>query len=275
MANALLAWDNYLLGISGVRNAVLYTPSEAAGLPISNLQSPIGSPATAWQTAAGVVTSAAGARFGLETDNVLPIGALVLARTNLTPAATIRWVLNYGTAAGDPASIVWDSGTLPAGVIKGFGRSVIIPPPGLTCGSFHCYIDDPTNPDGFINIPLSFIGATWQPASNVSPATTQGRDDQTTVTTTRGGQEYPQVYWTRQRAELDFQGIRSSEIWPQVDALDQAGRSNVNCLFVPDPVSPNIGRETILGRLIPRADIGLLSNAQDRRTWKATITERL
>lgn len=272
MANAMLSWDNYVAaGVPGVRNANLYSPSQA--LPVSNLQNPIGSPSVGWQTVSGVVTSLGGAWFAVETDAVCPMRVLVLARTNLTSAAKVRWILDYDTAVGVGTSVQWDGGTM-SGTVSS-GQSVVIAPSGITAGTAHCYIDDPANPDGFINVPLAWVGAAWQPATNISVLSTQGRDDQTTEVTTRGGQEYPLQYWQRRRFEIDMQGVRNSEVWSQLDDLDRVSRYGNNCLLVPDPTSSTISRETVLGRLKPRADISRYQGALDRRAWKATITERL
>lgn len=273
----MLAWDNCVLS-KGARTAVLYASSAAATLPISNLQDMTGSPSMAWQSAYGTTQygTGIGAWFGLGLGSGQPIGALALARTNLTATATVRWLLDYGTPSSPTiVSLQWDSGDVANTVIPGFGQSVIIPPAGITCATVHCYINDQYNPDGFINVPLAFIGAAWQPLTNLSINTTHGRDDQTAEVVTRGGQEYPLLYWQRRRWDLDFQGIRTSEIWPYVDDLDRTARLGGNVLLVPNPASSNIGREAVLGRLKARADLGYFQGAQDRRTWKATITERL
>lgn len=85
--NCLIAWDNAFLGGS------LVAGSEAAGLAVTQLQNEQGSPATAWQTLAGATTAATGARLRLDAGATRSWRVLLLARTNLTAAATLRWQL--------------------------------------------------------------------------------------------------------------------------------------------------------------------------------------
>jgi hypothetical protein len=174
-----------------------------------------------------------------------------------------------------PQFLTYDSGVVPAGVAAGYGQSVTAAPEDVTGRYCVLDIDDPGNPDGFLNIPLAYAGPAWQPAGNVSPATVQGRDESTAEFTSRGGQEYPVSFWQRRRADVDFQAIRNSEVWPNVDALDRVARLGGNCLFVPDPDSDDRHRASVFGRAKPRADLSYFQGAPDRRAWRVSFTERL
>jgi hypothetical protein len=92
---------------------------------------------------------------------------------------------------------------------------------------------------------------------------------------TRGGQEFPRLYYVRRRLELDFQLVAASDLWTYVDDLDQTARLGGNVLVVPNPASADINRESLFGRLKARSDVGYLAGLMDRRTWRATVTERL
>jgi hypothetical protein len=174
----------------------------------------------------------------------------------------------------DSASMVLDSGVVAGGVVPGFLQTVFVAAE-VTGQCCRVDISDPTNPDTFLNIPFLFVGPAWEPAMNVSPATTVGRDDMTIEVRSRGGQEYPTPMYQARRWELDFEGILNSEVWTQVDVLDRAARLGGNILFIPDQASADINRETVYGRLRPRADVSFFQRGPARRAWKATITERL
>lgn len=98
MANALLGYANAVL------TGTLTAGSEQAGLTVGNLQSPHGSAAFAWRTAAGIETAEAGAWFACDTGNTASTWrAFCLARTNLSTAAQMR------VRVGDPAA--WTDAT--------------------------------------------------------------------------------------------------------------------------------------------------------------------
>ena len=272
MANALFGWVNNIL------SATLTADSEEAGLGVAQLQNDQGDASTAWQTAAGVTTSG----FLADTGSAYSVWrAFALARTNLTSAATVQWRVGAPGTGGALASVVYDSGVLPAGVVPGFGQTVFVMfpqslvPVQAQAQALRCDISDPTNPDGFLSVALAYAGVPWQPLTNISTATTRGRDDSTLETTTRGGQEYPLNLWARRRWSVDFQGIRNSEVLPDVDALDAACRDGGNILLVPDPASSTVNQEAVFGRGKPGSDLAYFQGAPDRRTWKLTVTERL
>ncbi|GGG51765.1 hypothetical protein GCM10010964_43680 [Caldovatus sediminis] len=86
MSNAVFGWNNHLL------TAALTAGSEASELPVSNLVTEHGDPASSWQTAVGVLTPQAGAWFAADTGLANSRWrAFALARTNLTPGARVRW----------------------------------------------------------------------------------------------------------------------------------------------------------------------------------------
>jgi hypothetical protein len=88
MSNALFAWENAVL--SGAVSA----SAEASGLGAGQLQNPHGATSTAWQTPVG--TTAAWLLVDAGANAIWR--ALSLHRTNLQPAATLRWRL--GSADG-------------------------------------------------------------------------------------------------------------------------------------------------------------------------------
>ena len=196
----------------------------------------------------------------------------------LQPAAS--WVTFWVTAASigekpGGADATYYSGLIPAGVAKGYGQTVHIPPTGTRGRWLHCNIYDPGNPDGFINIPLAFAGPCWQPALNLGWGSAVGRDGLVTETVTRGGQEYPTSLWQRRLWEMEFVGIRDAEVWPCVMELDSMSRSGGNVLLVPRPDGPDMMRETVFGRFKAAGPLTTPLMSFDARAWRATVTERL
>ena len=254
--NAVFAWTN------AVSYSILTVSNAAAGLNASQLQNDQGSSATAWQTTAGTTSAA------LLIDTTNPgqqWGAFAVARTNLTANAIIRWVVIDA----------FTSGHIGAGIARGFGQSVYVLPTPVYGSRVQLDISDPTNPDGFLNIPFVFAGPCFVPKTNIAWESSFGRDDLVDEVTTRGGQEYPAYRWARRRWDVSLQGVRAAEVWPSVMEMDRVARRGGNLLFVPNPTSQDVQRETIFGRGRPLSDLTFPAGNGDRRAYKIRITERL
>lgn len=260
--NAMIGWINH------IRSGVLFAGSETTAQPGVNVQSDHG--AEAWQTA-GVTTSAAGAGLFVRTPGltVVPWRALVLARTNLTSAATLRW--RIGNAGG----VVYDSGTIPAGVVPGYGQSVHVLPSEVAGNYVQLGMDDPANPDGSIRIGLVYGGPVWQPALNISPASAIGREQGGTEVVTRGGQEYVTQDWQRRAWDIELEALSDSEAMEGIYELDRIARAGGNVLLIPRPDGPHLAREAVFGRLKETSSIGFHHQDATRRNWRGRIAERL
>ena len=267
MPNALLGWVNLIL------SGTLTAGSQAPGLGIGNLKQERGAASTAWQTGAGVVTANGGAWFEVDSgDSGSVWNALTLARTNLTADARIEWLIGEAPTSG---GLAWTSGRVPAGVARGYAQTVAIPPAGTRGRRLHVRIDDPGNPDGFVNIPLAFAGPCWEPALNLGWGSALGSVVRVTKTVTRGGQEYPTPLSRQRQYILEFVGIKDAEVWPYVQELDACAWAGGNILLVPRPDGPDMQRETVFGMFEPTAPLTTPLNTLDARAWRATITERL
>jgi hypothetical protein len=261
--SAVLGWNNLVIG------ATITAGSQVASLPGSNVQGPHGSPATGWQTQAGVITSGGGAFLTIvPTAGSRTWRAMGIFGTNITSTATVTFLL-YNTG---PA-LVWSSAV--AGPVAGYRQVVAIAPSDQVADYLVIQIDDTANSDGFINIPLAYAGAAWLPQRGVSFASTWGRDDNTLETFTRGGQEYPLLLWQRRRWALTFEAVAAAELWTQADPLLIASRIGGNVFFAPNDISPYLSQEAIFGRLKIPSDVTYPFHNADRRQVAATITERL
>lgn len=262
MSNAILAWQNAI-----TTAALAASVGSPAGLDVGQLQNDQGSPATAWQA------SSTSAQLIINTGNVSAVWrAFVLARTNLTPTATVRWRVG-ATTDFHPAA--YDSGIVAAAVASGYGQSVVVAPGDVVGQYAQVIIDDPTNPDGFVSVALAYAGPAFSPSIGMSWDSTYGRDDTTVETVTRGGQEFPVLQFVRRRWDIALDGVRQSEVWSQVMELDRVSRLGGNVLFMPDYTSPDRIHEAVFGRCKASADLAFPYQGADARSWKATITERL
>lgn len=270
--------SNSLLGISNfVKTGGLIAGSEAVGLNVGNLQNDHGAPQLAWQTAAGVVSSAAGAWFSIDSMSVLTAWTMCgVFRSNMTMDAIIRIrvadSLVNGQVAGTP---VFDSGSIPAGIVARYWQSVLILPAGVIGRYCQFDFDDPGNPNGFINIPQAYAGGGFSPRIGRSWDSSQSRNHQTNIQVSRGGQQYAQPQWIQRSYNLVLASISDSEVWSDLDEIDRQSRLGGNVLFVPDVTSPNLQREALFGMLTPSAPIDYAAHNVDSRGWSATITERL
>lgn len=254
MRNATWGYRNHML------SAAITASAAEAALGVEQMQNEQGAASSAWQTPAGVTT----AWFQVDAGAALSFGAVGLFRTNLTPAAQIRW-----RATG------LDTGMVSAGVAPGYGQTVRVLAAPVLSQTLRCDISDPTNPDGFVNIALAYAGEAWASDINISPSTALGIDSKTDETETRGGQEWASLQWERRRWDVDHQGIKAGEVWPRLMEMLRVSRRGGNILFVPDPDSGDLQRETVFGRLSSLSDVTYPYKTTELRAWRGRVTERL
>jgi hypothetical protein len=260
--NSLFGWKNRILSA-----VALTASSKASGLTAGNLQTQQGAPSEAWQTAAGVTA----ASLLIDAGEDVLWRAFGLFRTNLTPAATVRWRL--GNLSSFSTSF-YDSGDL-SGVVAGFGQHVHVIPSDVMSRYARLDISDPTNPDGFLNVPLAYAGPVWIPQVNIAPGGAVGRDRDATVVKTRSGGEFVSLRSSRRRWAVSLLALTSAEAWLQVAELEDAAADGRNILFVPFPAGAHVQREAVFGLLASNSPVTLPTPNAELRTWSATITERL
>jgi len=263
MGASAFGWLNYVTQ-SG---AVITAGNQLATMQASNIAGQSGAPSAGWQTQNGTVTNAAGANLLITAAVPAQVwGGVGVFRTNLTPQSTVTFsLLSSGVS-------VWSQAV--AGPVAGYQQAIAFPP-NVTADALSIGFDDPTNPSGFINVPLVYGGAIWNPATNPAWSSTFGRDDGTDIVVSRGGQETLTLRWQRRRWNIDLEGVRASEEFVDVDAIRMNCRDGRNALFVPDVASANLPMEAIFGRLVDTADISWPFAMADRRAWKATAFERI
>ncbi len=278
MGKILVGHENAIL------DAVLSTITTAApSLPVVNLKDEQGAASNGFQTASGVITAAAGAGF----IGVLPasraLRAFSLHRTNLTTNAQIRWRVGteaklksstWNSAKGSEGH-VYDSGWIPAGVAARRSQSVLILAAAVSGPAFRCDIDDATNPDGFINIPLAFVGPLWAPTYNFSYDSSTGWEEGKSIQETQAGGKYIRQKWERRIWSLSLQALLHAEVWSDFELILYKGRRGQNILFIPDPDSTYLQSQALFGDIAESSNLTYPVRSRLFRGWTGKVSERL
>lgn len=265
MALPILGYTNRVLA------ATLTAGSSASGLGPENVQDPHGCAASGWQTAAGVLTPGGGAYLRIDAGASATWRAFLLARTNLSASAQVRWRVS---ANSDLSSPVYDSGTITAGIVAGFGQSLVLA--GAAVSGRYCGVDitDSSNPDNLVNIPHVYAGPVWQPSRGLSYASSKGRERSGSDLTTRGGQKWKEPFFSLRRFDIALDNVAAADVGPELEAMEMIAELGTNILFCPDPDDdPN--RATIFGDLVSLSDITYPYQSTDFRAWRGRISERL
>jgi hypothetical protein len=257
--------------VNYAKTGTLVASSATPELPASNLALDICAPSLGWQSEVGAVS---GVTLRITAAGQSVIWRLFgLFRSNLSSTATVS-VTVWRRLPDNSLAAVWTSGSI-IGVARDIGQVVIVAPAD-TVGDYCVFdITDSLNPDRFINVGGVFAGPGWYPASGITWASSTGREADVRRTTTRGGQEYLRLKWSRRLWDVSFDGIRESELWGPVDALRVTSRRGSNVLFIPNTESAHLQNEAIFGLLADSANVGFPARSADRRSWRAVLTERL
>jgi hypothetical protein len=257
MGNSLIGW------INAAKTAALTATSAEPTLPVTNLAGDHGSPATGWQTLAGALTPL----LTLTPLARTTVRVAALFRSNLTSAATI--IVRLYTNPG--AVLVATSATVTA--VN--GQAIAIFPIDTPCDIITVSISDAGNPQNFVNIPLCFAGPVWQPTNAMAWSSSMGRDDINDTVTSRGGQTYVSLRATFRRWEIALDGIRTTEAYAQLDALDRFSRAGGNAILVPNLNNGFVQQESTFGIIKATADVTFPLGVDSRRSWRSRLSERL
>lgn len=257
--NAVLGWEN-ALDAGG-----LTVSAEEATLPAQNLRDPLGAAATGWQTPSPVTA----AWVQIVPAAAVAWRAVMLARTNLSAAATMR--VRLGDVATITSAPAYDSGTL-SGCLR--GQMVHLLPAAVTAVACRVDIEDAGNPDGFLNIPLIYAGPAWQMATNISRESAQVMADGSRRTETRGGQQHVEEGWLRRGWELRLENHRASDAEQRLLDLEFAARRGTNILCIPRPLTQP-ARDAVFGLAEQFTPLRFGSSSGALRSLGFTITERL
>lgn len=246
----------------GYRNLVLLGTLSAdqavAGLPVSNLRLPQGAASLGWRSP--VLT----ATLTLTLSQVETVRGVSVHRTNLSAQAS--WTVVVSRAGSEQVRTSQPCQTLN-------GQALLILPSDVTGDTVQVTLEDPGNPDGYLSIPLCFIGALWQPVRNYSTSSTSGWDYGIDETTSLSGEEFPQARWSRRKLSIAHQSLGDTDL-PAVRAMASVSSQGGNILFLPDPDLVPLSETALFGR-VSLSDISNPFGPADRHAVTFSLTERL
>ncbi|OAG72937.1 hypothetical protein A0J51_01549 [Gluconobacter japonicus] len=254
MQNCGIGWQNLVLG------AAITSSSEVSALPATNLQNQHGASSLGWR----IPKTSAGLKLALSAST--QIRAISLHRSNISASATWHMELTSGSTL----VYSWSGSTQSAG-----GQCVHVLPAACAADTINIGIDDPTNPDGFLSIPLAYAGPLWQPVRNYSTESTESLTVGQQSTTTLSGGEFVDARYVQRGLTIVHQsyGDADAVVLRQIQRVAATGQ---NILFVQDPsASPAALAQTALFGRLAGGDLSNPFGPADRHAQTLTLTERL
>lgn len=267
MSNAVFGFDNRVL------SGTLAAGSQLAGLTAGNLQDQQLSDASSWRTA-GALTFAGGAWMRCDAGEGASVSwrAWALARTNLTDAATVRFIVT-----DDPtgAVVTYNTGWLPARIVPGVGQAFHIAPTDVLGRYARFDIEDANNPDGYLSVGGAYMGPIWRPRLNISEDSAIAPDRVRAVVSARSGAKYVTPHHLLRAWDIAHDNLDAADLWREFWQLEQVAHRGENVLFIPDPDSPSATAEAVFGLMDISAPITFQTRTGLYRSWRGRITERL
>jgi hypothetical protein len=254
----ILAWNNL------ADAATVSADSEEPTLPVTNVQQP--HVARKWHT----LTAVNAARAIFDMGASVSCSLLAIRGTNLTPDATLR----LRASDADPsalATLLYDSGTIGAGVKAGFGNAFKSFTP-VTARYWGLDLEDATVPDN-LQIGRVFIGPSWTAEINQELGWAVTVIDPSLVVESTGGQEYADERPRRRQLQFTLNWLTKAEAYDNALALAMTN-GRVRDVIAINDIADTYLSEQAVGGLI-RADEPIFHRLTQVWAQKYTITERL
>ncbi|MEM7173285.1 MAG: hypothetical protein AAF530_24190 [Pseudomonadota bacterium] len=259
MANAFIGAPNLFDFADGVTAG-----SQVPTLPVQHLVDPrVVKP---WRSDVGVTAT------HLVADNGSPktLRAMALLGTNLTGAATFQVRISSSDETGVTGDI-YDSGTIAAGQVDpAYGAFVHALPTEVTGRYVRLDMSDPSL--SYLQAGRWFFGATFQPGINIQFGLKRDQLDPSRLTESLDGQVFIDRREKRRAWRINFDFLTEQEALTGLSEIDRLVSITEDVLFVLDPESDNLGRDSIWGLLSQPS--GLTHSNQDTFQQSYTITER-
>lgn len=255
-----------LFGITNLAKTatIMATTTYETALPPDNMVNDQGGPTTAFQTRPG------GTVTGLIID--LPSGGAVrgigLFRSNLSITANVS-VAAFDALGGQPISATV------FGPSPGYGQVVYVADAAADVTQVTIDIDDPANPDGFINIPLLWIGDFWAPTTGIMPASDVGFEPAISKRRSRSGARFETQLYNPRTFGFQFGAVAEADVWPYVGEIQRTASMGRNMLLIPDDTAAEINREAVFGIVTETGRMSWPENSVSIRRWSGKIEERL
>lgn len=153
------------------------------------------------------------------------------------------------TASASGTDYAYDTFLAEADIVPGYAQTVHIPTSSVAGQYCKVTIYDPNNPDLFIRVGAAYAGPMASPTISFAPGAAEGWQDDSVVTTAKGGQEYISIGATYRVTEIEFADLTEAERYTVALEIDRVAALRSNVLFVPEPDSAYLQRAAIFGRL--------------------------
>ena len=264
MANSMLGYGNYVDASAVSHGGWL------SSLPVTNLQN-----RTRGKVARSVDTDPGNTRFAIRPPGVHdPVRAISLANINFSLGAKVRitggnkvgvgiqhydsgWVSAWG-AVYAPNQLQWEDSNWwghkyseterLAGTNWTFTH--VLPQKVYAPGDWQVDVDDPANPDAYVQIGRALLVTAWQPVVNISYPTEHGWENKTVVQEARSGAEYiyPSPPFRTARVMLDWMSV--NEAFGHAFEIQRRSGIDQEVLYVYDPADTlHASRRSFSGRL--------------------------
>ncbi len=259
MANAYLGAPN-LFDFA----AAIGAGSQIQSLPVQNLRDP--RVVRPWRGAVGVTTTYLLADNGAAKE----LQATALLGTNLTANATFRVRVSASDQTG-VAGDLYDSGTIAAGQVDPAYRAFVHSLPAPVSGRY-VRLDITDTNLSYLEAGRWFFGPVFQPGINIQFGLLRNQNDPSKLTESLNGQVFVDRKDKRRSWRINFDFLTEQEALTGLAEIDRLVSITDDVLFVLDPDSTNLGRDSIWGLLSQQS--GLTHSNQDTFQQSYTITER-
>lgn len=175
---------------------------------------------------------------GVSVDTVALMGVNISA----TGTTRVRASLTNAAATG---SLLYDSGSIAGAVDPNYGYLVTLITSPVTVRYIRIDIADATK--SYIEAGRLFVGLRTQVAVNFSPGWSHSFIDRTRKTEGRGGQMFMDIDNSYRILDLTFGFLSQAEHDGFVETIDRDLGEHNDFLFIIDPTSTNLGRDSRWG----------------------------
>lgn len=240
-------------------SAALVASAQTDALPAENLRNSGGAASLGWRSPRNAVS------LTLRWPQAVPVRAFSLHRTNFSPTASVVVSASAGGA------VVWQ------GQAQGCtnGQILCVAPEAVQADTVVLEITDAANTDGWLSIPLAYVGPIWQPVRNYSTQSTAGRALGADSVTALGGTVFTEGRWYQRTLKIVHQSLGNSDAG-QIEKILRTAAAGQNILFLPVPDAPagDLAAAALYGR-VTGDDLTNPFGVADRHSATLTIAEAL
>lgn len=175
---------------------------------------------------------------GQSVDTVAVMGL------NLTAAGVTRARMSL-TDPTATSSLLYDSGALTGQVDPKFGYFIALPTSPVAVRYVRVDVSDASL--SYVEAGRIFVGLRTQVGINFAPGWGRGRVDRSKQTEGRGGQMFTDLDNSYRTLEMTFDWLSDAERTGLIEEIDRLNGNHGDILFITDPTSSNLGRDSIWG----------------------------